>query len=215
MKISARYASISGTSLDDCFIIAERFPEQYGPGRDGSEYCVLAAEPEKPSRPRMGSTCKFSGVWSSGDGQGWAISDDGEIARPGVDEDPYEVDSVPIGIWGLNENCVFVWGGSWEEPNQVFFFDGNEWQQIEAPDFPVRTIHGCAPDCIYAAGRDSGIAKWDGESWEYFDVPVDEVFTSIFVVSKKNNMQSDCIITFCRVTERNGRRSPVDRLPTL
>ena len=56
---------------------------------------------------------------------------------------------------------------------------------MPAPRFRITSMHGISPDCIYAAGYDSGIAVWNGKKWKKFKVPAEEFFTSIFVVDKK------------------------------
>lgn len=104
-----------------------------------------------------------------------------------LDPRDYRLSMLPEGVWGLDDQNVFTWGtrkgasGAHEYP--IYRWDGHDWHEMPAPGFAVTVMHGLAPDLIYAAGWQGGLARWDGRAWSTLPLPTGEVLTDVFVAS--------------------------------
>ncbi len=126
-----------------------------------------------------------SGVWYSPSGRIYVALNNGDVATIESEESTKEsrLDSLGVampGLFGLDDQHVYAYGGS-PEQGKVFAFDGSTWSQLpDPPDWPLH-LHGCAPDCLYAAARD-GVLGWNGTDWRKV-LGAPQVFAGIWVES--------------------------------
>jgi hypothetical protein len=84
------------------------------------------------------------------------------------------------GVWGLSDDCVFVWCMIKTKPN-VLFWNGSKWTELPPPPGKIVWMHGSSPDNVYAVGYRGLVARWDGGSWTKIPLPTQENFTGVFV----------------------------------
>ena len=198
MRLGTIYNSASGPSNEDCCFIGHRFVEEWGFKPDTGESWVLHASPPAAGEEEgqvtllFGVAGWFTGLWRSP--AGWVYVADAagkvhlqrDVARHGTDPDRWEeftFDAVMLGVWGLNDQFVLAWGKIGKE-GRMYRWDGARWSAMPAPGPHVHSVHGIAPDVIYAAGADGLLARWDGTAWHRIVVPTPEDLTAVFAASE-------------------------------
>lgn len=192
------YGWASGRSYLDCVCIGRRWRERYGTMLVDSDYYVVVNRPERDVSVRTYARWGpwpniMMGLWRAlpservyacdTSQQSVHVWDDVmDVSRPAR---VHPLGFGPEGIWGLDEEHVYVWGifqrapGTPGEPH-LARFDGTEWKTMPHPGFFIVEMHGLAPDNLYAVGR-GGIARWDGGTWIRFPLPTAGIFTDVFV----------------------------------
>lgn len=192
------YGWASGRSHLDCVFIGRRWRDRYGTMLVDSDYYVVVNRPE-PNVPVR--TYAHWGPWPNIMMGLWRALPSERVYACDTHQQSVHVwddvmdQSKPArvhhlgfgaeGIWGLDEQHVYVWGirqrvpGTAGEPHLVRF-DGTSWKDMPHPGFYIVEMHGIAPDLIYAVGR-GGIARWDGGSWHTLPLPTAGIFTDVFV----------------------------------
>lgn len=198
MERVTAYYSASGRSHDNCCFLGQVYNKEGGYKPREGECWIIAAKPDGDKVNfdlPLGSGDWLTSLWLSDSGTLYVADAHQHVFRNtrimkerGLKPDSFESFAVGAslsGIWGLSDDCVFTWGqrydNTWEYP--VFRWDGKAWTELPSPGFKVLSMHGLAPDFVYAAGHDGGIASWDGTAWKRWAVPEPETFTSIFVAS--------------------------------
>lgn len=137
----------------------------------------------------------MTGIWRSPAGTVYATDADmgglyvfQDIMDTNRPSDRVKLNGVtPEGVWGLSDDCVFVWGTRMDADRKktypVFRFDGSAWNELAPLPHPTNRIHGVSPDVIYACGWHGMIAKWNGGGWQEFPAPTREIVTGIHVES--------------------------------
>jgi hypothetical protein len=200
-RIVCRYTGASGTDICDCSIIAQRFDGPLGFRAGCSESWVCHTEPTDDGFGFV-TDCLVEteqlGLWRSLEGQCFVagnqllyhpdIRDDADGSRWQYLDLPDTV--AARGVWGLSEDLVYVWGGEnhaflteWESPMRMFQCNRGALSEMPTPNFLIKSLHGTAPDCLYAVGADGNIAQWDGVAWRAAPSPVKGCLRSVFVVS--------------------------------
>lgn len=83
-------------------------------------------------------------------------------------------------LFALDDQHVYAYGGA-PGKGRVFFFDGKKWSELPPPPAWLIHMHGCAPDCIYAAAQ-GAVYLWNGKTWRQV-LGAEQVFASVWVVS--------------------------------
>ncbi len=194
-KIVCVYHRASGSSFSSCVYLGQRHYENCD-DPDESDFWVLGNRQKGLESTTI--TIFFSwkdwltGIWRSPAGVVYVTDatvravhrydDIYDLARPPVD---FPLETALEGVWGLDDRNVFAWGtrknakGDFEWP--VFRYDGQRWTTLPQPGFAVMSMHGIAPDFVYAAGFNGSVGRWDGSAWRRFSGPTAEVLNSVFV----------------------------------
>jgi hypothetical protein len=181
-------------------MLGRRFPDDVGPISTESDFWILINEPMDGGRGTM--THAFwsfrsfvTGIWRSPAGRVYATDADlgglyvfHDIMDTSRPSDKVKLDDItPEGIWGLSDDCIFVWGTRMDAQRQksypVFKYDGTTWRELPPLPHPTNAIHGVSPDVIYAVGWHGMVAKWNGGVWQEFPVPTREIVTDVHVES--------------------------------
>ncbi len=185
------YDSASGSALNDCCYLGLRFLKDEGIRDEWCESWVTqSSTPTAPGK---------LGIWSAYGVQGWmtglwcspknhlyvtSMNQRLHICRNQAtisDINAWEkVDfksTVLSGVWGYDDNCVFVWTAI----PSVLFWNGSKWRELPAPPEKIVWMHGSSPENIYAVGYRGLVARWDGHKWKKISLPTRENFTSVFV----------------------------------
>ncbi|HET6982994.1 MAG TPA: hypothetical protein VFI53_12685 [Myxococcaceae bacterium] len=187
-----QYVQVSGSSLEDCCILGYRsVAEEPFSVFDQESWTIWSDGESESFHFLVGSTDFFPGIWRALDGPLYVADQRNSVLRrcakleDGQSAKGWEklkLDLHPVGVWGLPEGPLFVWG--WEdEKMQLRSFDGRKWRKLPAPDSIAR-LQGTAPDQLWAAGADGLLARFDGRGWTEQSVDTEENFTGLAVVSK-------------------------------
>ncbi|MEM9189381.1 MAG: hypothetical protein AAGF12_09405 [Myxococcota bacterium] len=87
------------------------------------------------------------------------------------------------GVWGLHDEYVFAWSFG-AGTTTMSLWNGQSWAELESPG-EVVSMHGIAPDLIYACGHRGLIARWDGSRWSRVANPAQGTVSSVFVRSEE------------------------------
>lgn len=144
---------------------------------------------ERDERPGLyrtrfehGCATWFTRLWRSPAGSVYVSDVAGAVHRRREAGAPWEVFELPavlMGVWGVDDGCVFAWGGA-REHDRMFRWDGRRWLEMPSPGGVV-ALHGLAPDLVLAVGRDGLLAQWDGHRWWTIAVPVRETLSGVWV----------------------------------
>lgn len=196
--IVCQYRQASGRSDDDCVVLARRFPEDIGPIASESDFWIVINEPNDgdPITHALWTFRSFiTGIWRGPSGAVYATDADmgglyvfHDIMDTNRPADRVKLDDVtPEGIWGLADDCIYVWGTRMDANRKktypVFKFDGSSWNELPPLPHPTNRVRGVAPDVIYACGWHGMIAKWNGSAWQEFPTPTREIVNDIHVES--------------------------------
>ena len=177
----------SGSSLQACHYILHRFDGRYGfnPELGESWICQKVGNITHALRGQLGW---YTGLWRSATGKAYVSYSIGQVL---VNQDPqpraapWREDPVPgtlSGIWGLDDECVFTWGVR-GGAGILYRFDGRTWSELPAPG-EISTMHGVAPDLVYAVLRGGLVARWDGTRWTNVVIPGSTLPMDVCVVGE-------------------------------
>lgn len=82
------------------------------------------------------------------------------------------------GVWGLDDMHVYAWGRDAWGP-LMWQLAGQRFQPMPAPEGQVLTVRGLAPDCLYAAGANGLLARWDGNHWRSIRIETRRTVTGL------------------------------------
>ncbi len=185
-----QYVQVSGSSVRDCCILGYRSPIEQPFSVYEQESWVIWSEGDT-FHFLVGSTDWLAGLWRVQDGPLYVADQRNRVLRRcakvenGQSAKGWEMlklDLHPVGVWGLPDGPLFVWG--WEdEKMQLRSFDGKKWKKLPAPA-TISRLQGTAPDQLWAAGEEGLLARFDGRGWTEQSVDTEENFTGLAVVSK-------------------------------
>ena len=151
-----------------------------------------------------GSDADLTGVWTAGDGGGFAVGERGtnrglEGVVLSLNGDTWtrvfrETDLRPRAVWGSANDDVYVGGFERFGSGWIRHFDGDQWSEVPFPQGELegigfQSIWGTAADDIWAVGFDakgvistSAIYHYDGAGWSRFGVAgdVDPALTDVW-----------------------------------
>ncbi len=185
VKFAHRYGEASGPSLDDCHVLAYRWDARREFHPDYGESWVLQRE-GGTMHALLAVGGWLTGLWRSPSGRAWTVDVEGRVrvsrgADPRAGFDEFALPSVLAGVWGLDDACVWAWGGLGDDTH-TFLWDGASWRAVPSPG-RVTAMHGLSPDMVYAVGTDGLIAWWDGGRWHVIPSPARVTLSSVFVAS--------------------------------
>jgi hypothetical protein len=177
VKFDSSFYAVSGLERTGSAFLGERHDAmRKGPQPNLDESIVGTITPQKEpgqvylDMPIISTQYWFAGVWLSESGNLYVATEEKAVLRlpdafrRGRNVDSFEKFPVPSllgGVWGLSDDSVFTWGiravGK-KQDYPVFRFDGKSWKEMPALEFEVQAMHGISPDCIWAVGKDSGVA---------------------------------------------------------
>ena len=198
MNLIGTYESASGPSIDDCAFLGLRYDQDEGFHPDESECWILCAKratsgPQPYDFRYQGGTISwYTAIWRAPSGTVYISDMSGQLhTHPDLwAEDAREhwgehQLGVPLsGLWGIDDRCVLAWGGTSQRGFKVFGWEGTRWTEMPSPRMDVRSMHGLAPDHVYAVGIGGRIARWDGSAWSDVASPTAEDLKSVFVASE-------------------------------
>jgi hypothetical protein len=188
MKLTCSVRDASGPSLSTCHFLLSRYDERFGFKPDSGESWIYQKD-ATGSHALRGQGGWYTGLWRSAAGKVYVAFSVGQVLvnpdpRPRVA--PWREDPVPgvlSGVWGLHDECVFVWGIRGGK-NVVYRFDGSKWEELPSPPGEILAMHGIAPDLVYAVGRGDLLAHWNGKTWRKVVSPARGVLVDVFVASE-------------------------------
>jgi hypothetical protein len=194
MEIETSYFSGSGSFFAGCCFIAQRYDRATGFKSGEGESWVFdmrdGADGKSLFTNVAASDSWFTALWRSPAANVYVT--DADLAEvhsahipPGSANVTWRrtrLDSPLYGIWGLDDGCIFAWGSTFQKDYPLFRFGGGAWNRVGDPGFRIYSMHGTAPDLIYAVGDSGRIARFDGRGWQAFPSPTSELLTSVFVV---------------------------------
>lgn len=187
------YLSGSGSSSNDCVVLGYRKPSGTPFSPFELESWLIHLMPTRMADGNFkvdflfGNTRWLTGLWRSPAGVVYISDNQGlvHVCRnlergQQAEREEMPVDAQLSGVWGLSDKCVFTWGRGAGKDNRLFRYDGRAWQPLPSPGY-VSTLHGLAPDFLYAVGYDGLMARWDGHTWTPIPLDVESNFTGLFV----------------------------------
>jgi len=103
------------------------------------------------------------------DGSTWSEMECADGYDADLDEYAFHLD-----VWGSSGTDVFTVGEGPGDAN-VYHYDGDEWSAMETPEpWRLLAVWGSASDDVYAVGDYQFAFHFDGETWDYLDLPVIE-----------------------------------------
>lgn len=176
----------SGRILDDCHCLGYRFDESIGFRPDVGESWIISTRPEYLDcmEGRLGW---YTGLWRSEAKKAYVTAVSGRVLSnpkptPGNPWATTELPGVLEGVWGFDDQNVYVWGRKGGDP-LMYFFNGTDWSVMESPGFVV-SMHGIAKDFVVAAGEKGMVAHWNGNRWTQFPAASKTVLSDIYVADE-------------------------------
>ena len=190
MKLAYSYGQLSGFSDSDCCFLAYRFEKKTGFKSGKGESWVFALGEDDLKR-LWGKDFWLTGLWYSPKGNAFVCGSHGEITvlrevqadTAKTASDSVQLDHAWMGLWGLDEKHVIVWGDQDQSSGVMARFDGKKWSEMPSPFHGVMAVHGVAPDLIFAVGTKGRIARWNGKAWKAATSPTPTTLTAVHVVS--------------------------------
>ncbi|HZN91610.1 MAG TPA: hypothetical protein VFB81_02865 [Myxococcales bacterium] len=186
------YLSASGAAFDNCLLLGYRTLAGFPFSPFEMESWVIHYKDEQLPDGTYRITYEYgdarwlTGLWRSLAGPVYVSDAEGLVRicrdynKPGPEAwEIVKLDSQLFGIWGLSDSNVWTWGRA-DKDDRMFRYDGKAWTPMPSPGH-VSTVHGLAPDLLYAVGYDGLMARWDGQKWTPISVEVDSNFTGLFV----------------------------------
>ncbi len=131
----------------------------------------------------------ITGVWFSPTGATYVVTFDGTLYTRGpAEEAAYggwrRVDfgrEVELhGIWGIDDNDVYVWGRDAWRP-LMWHLSRGAITAMPAPPGRTTIVRGLGPELLYAAGDGGFVARWDGSTWARIRLPLSRPVTGLYV----------------------------------
>jgi hypothetical protein len=188
MEYQSRYSAASGLHARDLCFIGHRWEAGVKFSTRASESWVVHNGPDGAQRI-WGGAPWLTAVWYSPKQTAFVANARGSLyvlrEVPEVPE-PEDTDILVsfMGVWGIADDCVFAWGDKQDQSGAMFRWNGAEWREMPAPSFSVMSVHGLAPDFLYAGGYDGGLARFDGKAWQPIQVPTTETINQVFVAGE-------------------------------
>lgn len=198
-EIVCQYRKASGISFNDCVILGRRFPDETGPESTECDFWILVNQPEAGDSTNTFAPWTFrsfvTDIWRAPSGVVYATDADlgglyrfADIMDQSTPSTKIRLNDVsPEGLWGLDDDNLFVWGSRRTEDRNlhhlVFRWDGATWHELPPLPHAVVAIHGSAPDLAYAVGYQGLVARWDGSAWSTFEAPTDAIVSDVHVES--------------------------------
>lgn len=188
------YLRASGSALDDCCFLGQRYDSEWGYKARDSESWVMRNVPARDGATttsiHLPTDTHLTDVWMSPTGAVY-VSDStrGAVYRcprlwPGEPE-AWSQDLLPAaiqGLWGFSDEYVYAWGGAGDR-HPMFHWDGARWNDMPAPGFEVYALHGLTPELFWAVGVEGQVAVCERGAWRAFPTPTGETLVSVFAVS--------------------------------
>ena len=183
------YIAVSGRAQDDCCVLGYRAPyeqpfspftlESWAIFSDHGTFSFL-----------FGVEGWLTGLWRSPRGELYVANNGGMVhlcrkLEDGQDLNAWQrmpVDLQPLGIWGLPDGPVYVWGRKGAD-TVLHAFDGKSWNPMPCPG-AMSQLHGLAPDRLYAGGYEGLLASWDGRTWTRHPLETRANLTGLSMVSE-------------------------------
>lgn len=165
------FREVSGTRVDDCVLLADRWDDSFGWSQDMAESWIVQSRGGQ-LHLLLGQVGWITGVWRSPGGNVYATENrvQGSQLLISGSTDPiapqwqrFPAPTGMNGIWGLDDQHIFAWGGRHGQ-DCVLRWNGRQWSPMPSPG-EVVGMHGLRPDLIYAVGHGGLIARWDGGRW--------------------------------------------------
>lgn len=199
VEIECQYRIASGRGYDDCVVLGRRFPKHIGPVSTESDFWIIVNMPMPNDSTDIRAVWTVrsyvTGIWrapsqavyaTDADLGGYYYFPDVMDLQRGADEIRLN-DISPEGVWGLSDDCVFIWGTRMDDQRQkhylVFQYDGSSWRELPPLPHPINAIHGTQPDLVYAVGWQGMVSKWNGSAWQQFPVPTQSIVNDVHVES--------------------------------
>jgi hypothetical protein len=190
MELAGAFASISGESDDSCVGVLLRWEAERGHFKPAwGDSFLVAGNPDR-WRIFFHSDGWMTGAWRSPGHLGFFSHSRGDVFRfTDLRQKPsFVIDEMPfaaMGIWGLDDEFVLVWGDRDRSSGGMQRWDGSRWNEMESPGFGVIALHGVARDLIVAVGEGGLISRWDGKHWQRLQSPTESTWTSVWVVDEE------------------------------
>ncbi|AKF84847.1 hypothetical protein MFUL124B02_05395 [Myxococcus fulvus 124B02] len=211
---------VRGSSIEDCHLLADRWDGK-GWVEDHAESWVVQVSAGRmfALKSQVGW---LTGLWCSPTGRVYVSQGSGSLGggihvSPGDDLSApqwefHELPLLAVGVWGLDDRFVLTWGPRVDKQEDgMFRWDGRAWHPIPCPG-RVISVHGLAPDLVYAVGRKGLIARWDGSRWHQVPSYTQASLTGIHVAGQDemyacggNGVMEGSIYGWSEVVESPGQ----------
>jgi hypothetical protein len=177
--------------MDDVYGIGLRFIEDQGFVPDAGESWIFKTEQgPDPGTTRL-TTLMVKGTWLTGIWRSRQdkvyVADIGGFVLHGPLESgelwpEKQVGFTLSGIWGLDDEHVYVWGFD-GDTSAMARWNGTAWKRFDSPSFEVQDLHGIAPDLLVAVGGLGEISLWNGSQWRSMESGTRKTLSCVFVSS--------------------------------
>jgi hypothetical protein len=183
------YSSANGSSDEDATWLAHRFDPAVGLIPSESEAWVVHQSPRLSQLwCERGIVGWYTMLWRSPSRRVFVSDAAGAVhVHPDLDKRDAglwrsdSLDATVLGVWGLDDTCVFAWGIR-DKASVMFQWNGKSWKPVPSPGRVVR-MSGVSRDAIMAVGTEGLIARWDGNGWRAIPGPTSETLSGIHVVT--------------------------------
>lgn len=176
----------SGLNDDTTVGIGYRYIDESAIRDDEVESWLLQTHQDGSFGAPRGWGTYINGVWRSASGRIFMSIADGSVLTATLSGNQFnelanvELDVALTGIWGLDDQHVYAYGGAPDRPGKIRFYDGATWTKLpDAPDW-ILHMHGCAPDCIYGVGQKT-VFRWDGQRWHETNLRANVSLAAVWV----------------------------------
>lgn len=191
MEIQTRLRFLSGTGREDMMAVAIRYEAARGPESGRCESWVLEFTAGNKIRPALTRPGLVTGLWRSETGRGFATAKAGviyafRVESPGVGWRSWDVEWTPLGVWGLDDRNVWVWGeqyGTGVLRRWTGARTSGSWKEVPSTVERLQCMHGVRADRLFAVGE-GAVLSWDGERWRHERLPGAGALSSIFVAGE-------------------------------
>lgn len=152
----------------------------------------VAAGGQRAVSLELGRRGHISGLWHGPSGDLYATELHGRVHVRRTDQESgtrtWQLQdwgpSVELhGVWGLDEQTVFVWGRDAHQYRLWCLFEGR-FVAMPAPRTPITVLRGCSQRCLYAAGSGGSLFRWDGIGWRSVAIRSMRPATGLVVVNE-------------------------------
>ncbi len=166
--IDGHFASGSGPSMHDAIALGYRFPRGGGFAPDRGESWIVRTQPDSLLLC-YGKAGWLTGLWRAPSGAVYVTDYYSELRhhpdpRAGADWNLEPVPAKLMGVWGLREDALFLWGIRQGDP-VAFLRTPSGIRELPAPPDRILAMHGVADDAVVAVGQGGMVARWDGHAW--------------------------------------------------